>query len=181
MLQILDEGHVKDAKGRLVNFKNTVIILTSNIGSQMILNLNKHGEFGFDIGSAKSAKAKEKNMREKIMGTLHEHFKPEFLNRLDEIIIFHSLNEKQVAQIVELQLVKIKTRLQEKKITLEIDPTVKKHIATVGYEPTYGARPIKRVIQNEILDELSLQIIDGKIKDGQAVNLQMEKGKIVFK
>jgi len=181
LLQILDEGHVKDAKGRLVNFKNTVIILTSNIGSQMILNLNKHGEFGFDIGLAKTAKAKEKNMREKIMGTLHEHFKPEFLNRLDEIIIFHSLNEKQVAQIVELQLEKIQIRLQEKKITLEIDAAVKKHIANVGYEPTYGARPIKRVIQNEILDELSLQIIDGKIKDGQTVNLQMEKGKIVFK
>ncbi len=181
LLQILDEGHVKDAKGRLVNFKNTVIILTSNIGSQMILNLNKHGEFGFDIGLAKTAKAKEKNMREKIMGTLHEHFKPEFLNRLDEIIIFHSLNEKQVAQIVELQLEKIQIRLQEKKITLEIDAAVKKHIANVGYEPTYGARPIKRVIQNEILDELSLQIIDGKIKDGQTVILQMEKGKIVFK
>ncbi|EKD43169.1 MAG: hypothetical protein ACD_72C00419G0001, partial [uncultured bacterium] len=81
----------------------------------------------------------------------------------------------------ELQLEKIQARLQEKRITLEIDATVKKHIASVGYEPTYGARPIKRVIQNEILDELSLQIIDGKIKDGQTVNLQMEKGKIVFK
>ncbi|MFA5928591.1 MAG: AAA family ATPase, partial [Candidatus Margulisiibacteriota bacterium] len=135
LLQILDEGHVKDAKGRMVNFKNTVIILTSNIGSQMILNLNKHGEFGFDTGSTKTAKTKEKNMREKIMGTLHEHFKPEFLNRLDEIIIFHSLNEKQVAQIVELQLEKIQARLQEKRITLEIDAPVKKHIASVGYEP----------------------------------------------
>jgi ATP-dependent Clp protease ATP-binding subunit ClpB len=181
LLQILDEGHVKDAKGRLVNFKNTVIILTSNIGSQMILNLNKHGEFGFDSGSTKTVKTKEKSMREKIMGTLHEHFKPEFLNRLDEIIIFHSLNEKQVAQIVELQLEKIQTRLQEKKIILDIDPSVKKHIASVGYEPTYGARPIKRVIQNEILDELSLHIIDGKIKDGQTVKVQMDKGKITFK
>jgi len=180
LLQILDEGHVKDAKGRLVNFKNTVIILTSNIGSQMILNLNKHGEFGFDIGNSKNTKNKEKNMREKIMGTLHEHFKPEFLNRLDEIIIFHSLNEKQVAQIVEIQLAKIQIRLQEKKITLVIDPAVKKHIATVGYEPTYGARPIKRVIQNEILDDLSLQIINGQIKDGQTVSLKMEKGKIIF-
>jgi ATP-dependent Clp protease ATP-binding subunit ClpB len=181
LLQILDEGHIKDAKGRLVNFKNTVIILTSNIGSQMILNLNKHGEFGFDIGQSKTAKNKEKSMREKIMNTLHEHFKPEFLNRLDEIIIFHSLSEKQVAQIVDLQLEKIQIRLQEKKIMIQIDQTVKKHIATVGYEPTYGARPIKRVIQNEILDELSLQIIEGKIKDGQTIKLTMEKGKISFK
>jgi len=181
LLQILDEGHLKDAKGRLVNFKNTVIILTSNIGSQMILNLNKRGEFGFDTGDKKSIKAKEKTMREKIMDSLHEYFKPEFLNRLDEVIIFHALNERQILSIVDLQLAKIINRLQEKRITLQIDEMVKKHIAKVGYEPNFGARPIKRVIQNEILDGLSLQIIEGKIKDGQTVKLTIEKGKIVIK
>lgn len=181
LLQILDEGHVKDAKGRLVNFKNTVIILTSNIGSQMILNLNKRGEFGFDTGDKKSAKAKEKTMRDKIMDNLHEYFKPEFLNRLDEIIIFHALSEKQISSIVELQLEKISKRLHEKRITLEFAEAVKKHISKEGYEPNFGARPIKRLIQTEILDELSLQIIEGKIKDGQNVKLDMEKGKIVFK
>ncbi|MCX6779733.1 MAG: AAA family ATPase, partial [Candidatus Magasanikbacteria bacterium] len=181
LLQILDEGHVKDAKGRKVNFKNTVIILTSNIGSQMILNLNKRGEFGFDGGGNKSAKSKEKTMRDKIMDTLHEYFKPEFLNRLDEVIIFHALSEKQISSIVELQLEKIAKRLQEKRITLEFGEDVKKHISKEGYEPDFGARPIKRLIQTEILDELSLQIIEGKIKDGQTVKIEMEKGKIVFK
>ncbi len=181
LLQILDEGHIKDAKGRKVNFKNTVIILTSNIGSQMILNLNKRGEFGFDDGGNKTAKSREKTMRDKIMDTLHEYFKPEFLNRLDEIIIFHALNEKQISSIVELQLEKIAQRLQEKRITLEFADEVKKHISKEGYEPDFGARPIKRLIQTEILDELSLQIIEGKIKDGQTVKLEMEKGKIVFK
>ncbi|EKD43627.1 MAG: hypothetical protein ACD_72C00198G0001 [uncultured bacterium] len=181
LLQILDEGHVKDAKGRLVNFKNTVIILTSNIGSQMILNLNKRGEFGFDTGDKKSSKAKEKTMREKIMGSLHEYFKPEFLNRLDEIIIFHALNEKEIASIVDLQLAKIAARLLEKRITLNFDEAVKKHIAKTGYEPNFGARPIKRVIQSEILDQLSLAIIDGHIKDGQTVDIKMEKGKITIK
>lgn len=181
LLQILDEGHLKDAKGRLVNFKNTVIILTSNIGSQMILDLNKRGEFGFDVGGKKSSKEKEKSMRDKIMETLHNHFKPEFLNRLDEIIVFHALLEKQIANIVDLQLEKISHRLHEKRITLNIDETVKKHIAKVGYEPNFGARPIKRVIQNEILDELSLKIIEGKIKEGQTVKLELEKGKISFK
>ena len=181
LLQILDEGHVKDTKGRLVNFKNTVIILTSNIGSQMILNLNKRGEFGFDTGDKKTVKAKEKTMREKIMGSLHEYFKPEFLNRLDEIIIFHALNEKQIASIVDLQLAKIATRLLEKRITLNFDESVKKHIAKTGYEPNFGARPIKRVIQSEILDQLSLAIIDGHIKDGQTVDIKMDKGKIVIK
>lgn len=181
LLQILDEGHVKDAKGRKVNFKNTVIILTSNIGSQMILNLNKRGEFGFDSGGNKTAKSKEKTMRDKIMDTLHEYFKPEFLNRLDEIIIFHALTEKQISSIVELQLEKIAKRLQEKRITLEFTDEVKKHISKEGYEPDFGARPIKRLIQTEILDELSLQIIEGKIKDGQTVQVQMNKGKIIFK
>ncbi|MFA6548240.1 MAG: ATP-dependent chaperone ClpB [Candidatus Magasanikbacteria bacterium] len=181
LLQILDEGHVTDAKGRKVNFKNTVIILTSNIGSQMILNLNKKGEFGFEDGHGKSGKAKEKSVKEKIEEELHNYFKPEFLNRLDEIIVFHSLAEKQIEQIVELQLQKVQDRLNEKRITLRIANDVKKHIAKKGYEPTYGARPIKRLIQSEILDELSLRIIEGKIQDGQEVEIGMERGKIGIK
>jgi len=180
MLQILDDGRITDAKGRTVNFKNTVIIMTSNIGSQMILDMNKHGEFGFDTNEKKKNTGEDK-MREKIMGTMREHFKPEFLNRLDEIIIFHMLAEKQIEKIVDLQLDKVRSRLTEKKITLDIDDSVKKYLAKEGYDPNFGARPLKRAIQTDLLDELSLRIIEGKIKNGAKVKITVEKGKIVIK
>lgn len=177
LLQILDDGRVTDAKGRTVNFKNTVIIMTSNIGSQMILDSYKRGEFGFKPGSM-SNKKQEQEIREKIMGSLHEHFKPEFLNRIDEIIIFHSLGEKQIEKIVELQLQEVQLRLNEKRITLVIDEAVKKYLAKEGYNPDFGARPLKRLIQNKILDELALKILEGKIQDGKKVKVNLEKGAI---
>jgi ATP-dependent Clp protease ATP-binding subunit ClpB len=177
LLQILDDGRVTDAKGRTVNFKNTVIIMTSNIGSQMILDSHKRGEFGFKSGYQTKNK-EEDGIREKIMGALHEHFKPEFLNRIDEIIMFHSLDEKQIEQIVDLQLNELQERLHEKRITLVVDEAAKKHLAKEGYNPDFGARPLKRLLQHEILDELALQILEGKIKDGQKVTVSLEKGKI---
>jgi len=178
MLQILDDGHVTDAKGRTVNFKNTVIIMTSNIGSEMILNLNKKGEFGF--GEKSKRKSNEKKVEYEIKQALHTYFKPEFLNRIDETIIFHSLNEKQIEQIVEIQLARVQKRLDEKKITLKIDEKAKKYLAEKGYEPNYGARPLKRVIQEELLDELAMQIIEGKIKNGNTVKVTVVKGKIIL-
>ncbi len=181
LLQILDEGRLTDAKGRTVNFKNTVIIMTSNLGSQTILDLNKRGEFGFDEGHSRKKDDNEKSVRTKITEMLHQHFKPEFLNRVDEIIIFHSLAEKQIESIAGLQLKEVEKRLQEKKITLKIDNSVKKYLAKEGYNPDFGARPLKRVIQNEILDELALLIIEGKVKEGQTVQITVEKGKIVIK
>ena len=177
LLQILDDGRVTDAKGRTVNFKNTVIIMTSNIGSQMILDSHKRGEFGFKNGNT-TAKKQEENMKEKITGALHEQFKPEFLNRIDEIIIFHSLTEKQIEQIVELQLAEIQERLNEKRITLKVDDTAKKLLAKEGYNPDFGARPLKRLLQNTILDELALKILEGKVVDGQTVKISSERGKI---
>lgn len=180
LLQILDEGHLTDAKGRTVNFKNTVIIMTSNLGSQTILDLNKRGEFGFEENH-KQKTSDEKNVRNKIMELLNQHFKPEFLNRVDEIIIFHSLSEKQIESIAELQLKEVEKRLLEKKVILKINPSVKKYLAQEGYNPDFGARPLKRVIQNEILDELALMIIEGKIKDGQSAEVTVQKGKIVIK
>jgi len=177
LLQILDDGRVTDAKGRTVNFKNTVIIMTSNIGSQMILDSHKRGEFGFKNGNT-TAKKQEENMKEKIMNALHEQFKPEFLNRIDEIIIFHSLTEKQIEQIVELQLAEIQERLNEKRITLKVDDTAKKLLAKEGYNPDFGARPLKRLLQNTILDELALKILEGKVVDGQTVKISSERGKI---
>ncbi|MCX6782186.1 MAG: ATP-dependent chaperone ClpB [Candidatus Magasanikbacteria bacterium] len=180
LLQILDDGRITDAKGRTVNFKNTVIIMTSNIGSQTILDMKKTGGFGFEDGRGNKKNTDEK-IREKIMDTLHEYFKPEFLNRVDEIVVFHTLTEKQIETIVELQLAKVIKRLAEKKIALNIDPGVKKYLAGIGYDPNYGARPLKRAIQNELLDQLSLKIIEGDVAEGQKVKVRMEKGKISIK
>ncbi|MFA5127572.1 MAG: ATP-dependent chaperone ClpB [Patescibacteria group bacterium] len=179
LLQILDDGRITDAKGRVVNFKNTVIILTSNIGSQTILDMKDSG-FGFEDSKNKKKNPDEK-IREKIMETLHEYFKPEFLNRLDEIVVFHTLTEKQIEIIVDLQLTKVIKRLADKKITLDIDSAVKKHLAEVGYDPSYGARPLKRAIQNELLDQLSLKIIEGDVAEGKKVKVKMEKEKIIIK
>ncbi len=179
MLQILDDGRITDAKGRVVNFKNAVIIMTSNIGGQMILDMNKRGEFGFADGHGKRRGGEDK-MREKVMEAMREHFKPEFLNRVDEIIVFHMLAEKQIEKIVDLQLEKVRGRLAEKKIVLQVDAAAKKYLAREGYDPNFGARPLKRVIQAELLDELSLRIIEGKVKDGARVKIGAEKGKIII-
>ncbi len=180
LLQILDDGHITDAKGRAVNFKNTVIIMTSNIGSQEILNFNKKGELGFGKTHA-GKKQNEDEINKRVVDLMRERFKPEFINRVDEIIVFHSLDEKQIEKIVKLQLDQVQKRLDEKKIVLNVDDTAKKHLAKEGYNPDFGARPLKRLIQTEILDELALRIIEGKIKDGQTVKVSVDKGNIVLK
>ncbi len=144
LLQILDEGHLTDSKGRTVNFKNTVIILTSNTPEAQ----------------------------------LKTTFRPEFLNRLDAIVTFQSLTEKEIEVIVGLQIEKVQKRLAERNIHLTLDSKAIKYLAKTGYDPDYGARPLRRLIQNEILDELSLQIIEGKIKDGDALRVTFEKTKL---
>lgn len=179
LLQILDDGRLTDAKGRKVNFKNTVIIMTSNIGSQIILNLKKRGEFGFQTAH-KDKGASETSVKERIMEEMQNHFKPEFLNRIDEITIFHSLQEKDIEKIVDLQLANIQKRLDEKKITLEVEPAAKKLLAKLGYSPDFGARPLKRTLQTELLDQLALKMIDGTINEGETVKVGAQKGKIVL-
>ncbi len=181
MLQILDDGHLTDAKGRKVNFKNTVIIMTSNIGSDMIMQMGKAGDFGFTDGQTKTGKQKEDKMKDKIMDALREQFKPEFLNRVDEIIMFHPLNEREIRAIVDLQLEKVNQRLAEKRIGLDIGKKAKDWLAKKGYDPSLGARPLKRVIQTELLDPLALLIIEGKVHDGKKVKVDIEKNKIVIK
>jgi len=178
LLQILDDGHITDSKGRKVNFKNTLIIMTSNIGGQMILDMSKKQEFGFGNGKLNN---KNKAVEDKIKETLHEYFKPEFLNRIDETIVFHSLTLKQLEKIVDLQLEKIQKRLKEQKITLEVSSEARKYLAKTGYNPDFGARPLKRLIQTEILDPLSLKIIEGKIEDGQTVKAGVKNKKISIK
>jgi len=179
LLQILDEGRVTDSKGRSVNFKNTVIVMTSNVGSQTILDFNKKGELGF--GQKSNSKNNEDSVNTKIMDMLHESFKPEFLNRIDEIVIFHSLTEKQIEKIIDLQLKKVQERLAEKQITLEVDAGAKKLLLKTGYNPDFGARPLKRLIQTKILDVLALRIIEGKIMAKAVAKVTADKDKIVVK
>lgn len=178
LLQILDDGHVTDAKGRKVNFKNTIIIMTSNLGSHLILDSNRRGNLGFGDGKAKSKKDKENGVNDKVRKLLGEHFKPEFLNRIDEVIIFHSLEEKDITRIVDLQLARIQKRLDDKKITLQIDPAAKKYLAKLGYDTDFGARPLKRVLQTELLDPLALSILEGKVKENQTVHVTYNKNKL---
>ncbi|HBP01532.1 MAG: ATP-dependent chaperone ClpB [Candidatus Moranbacteria bacterium GW2011_GWE1_49_15] len=176
LLQILDDGRLTDSKGRAVNFKNTVVVMTSNVGSDIIYKSQSLGfrEDGKEDGLG------EGEMRSKVMASLRESFKPEFLNRVDEIIIFHPLNKKVLEKIVDLQLKNVQERLAKKNITLKMQASVKAYLTDKGYDPVYGARPLKRVIQNEILDELALKIIEGKIGDGDKVKVSLENNRIAF-
>jgi ATP-dependent Clp protease ATP-binding subunit ClpB len=176
MLQIMDEGHLTDAKGRRVNFKNTVIIMTSNIGSDIIYRTG----LGFKENKEEE-NLSEKEMREKVLGSLRDSFRPEFLNRVDDIIIFHPITPEMLSEIIDLQLNLIQNRLDEKNIKLNVSAAAKKYLSEKGFDPTYGARPLKRVIQNEILDELALRIIENGVREGDRVRVDIEKDKIVFK
>lgn len=172
LLQILDDGRLTDSKGRTVNFKNTIIIMTSNLGNEII----KQYSIGFSDGSDKQelAKMRSEEMKEKIDKILKNHFKLEFLNRIDEIVLFRSLTPAALEKIVDLELIKVENRLHTKNIALRISPKVKKLLAEKGYDITYGARPLKRIIQTMILDELALDIIEGKVKEGDKVKIELE-------
>lgn len=173
LLQILDDGRLTDAKGRGVNFKNTVIIMTSNLGSDII----KDYAIGFS-DEPKKLVMDQKQMEEKIQNVLRHQFKPEFLNRIDEIIIFHSLSKEQILEIIDIQLNEVKNRMLNKGIKVLFTKALKKFLADKGYDPVFGARPIKRAIQSLVLDELAMKIVTGKIGDGEQVEIDVDKNKI---
>jgi len=162
LLQIMDDGRLTDSHGRTVDFKNTVIIMTSNIGGEYITS-----ESDYDI------------MRDKVMEALRYHFRPEFLNRVDEIIVFRSLTRDDLKKIVDIQITRLKERLKDQKIIIELTDGAKEYLINKGYNPTYGARPLKRVIQNEIETRLAKEILAGNIKEGSYVLLDAENGKLV--
>ncbi|MGQ9637455.1 MAG: ATP-dependent chaperone ClpB [Thermodesulfobacteriota bacterium] len=168
LLQILDDGRLTDGHGRTVDFKNTVIIMTSNIGSQWIMDL---GERDYE------------EMRRRVMDAVRGHFKPEFINRVDEWIIFRSLGMEQIKAIVEIQVRKLEQRLLERRLKLKMTDKAKEWLAKEGFDPSFGARPLKRVIQKEIQDKLALQILEGKFKEGDNVIVDREQGKegLIFK
>ena len=171
LLQILDDGRLTDAKGRVVNFKHSIIIMTSNLGNEVI----KQYSIGFSDGGNgdEAIKIRDSEMKEKIDVILRENFKLEFLNRIDEIVIFKSLSKRVLAEIVDLELNKLEKRLLDKNIKIKIAVKVKKMLAEKGYDITFGARPLKRIIQNSILDELALEIIEGKIKEGNKISIDL--------
>ncbi|EKD32960.1 MAG: hypothetical protein ACD_76C00106G0001 [uncultured bacterium] len=175
LLQILDDGHLTDAKGRKVNFKNTIIIMTSNLGSDLLLNAGKESGIGFEDRRNKSD---ESYVNDKIQELVRERFKPEFLNRVDEIITFHGLTEEQIGKIVDLQIRVVEKRLAEKRISIEVTDEAKKFIAKRGYDPVFGARPLKRVVQTVILDRLAKLIIKGDLRENDTVNIDEIKGDI---
>ena len=175
LLQILDNGRLTDGKGRVVNFKNTIIIMTSNVGSQFTREMSR---LGFTVSESEGVKVKEEDYRKRIKGALKEHFRPEFLNRIDEIIVFNSLNKKALSNIVDIQLEELTRRLSERGIKISIDAKAKEYIIENGFDPEYGARPMKRFIQRVILDKLADQIIRGKVKDGSRVKISLDKSDI---
>jgi ATP-dependent Clp protease ATP-binding subunit ClpB len=175
LLQILEDGRLTDAKGRVASFKNAILIMTSNVGSEYIAQM---GQIGF---AAEEEKAKRESLKEKVLESLKEQFRPEFLNRIDEIIIFNYLGKEEIKKIVDLELEKVKKRLEEKNIKINFSNSTKEFLAERGFDPNLGARPLKRVIQKLILDPLSLKIVSGEIKEGDSVFVDFEEGKIVFK
>jgi len=164
LLQLLDDGRLTDAKGRTVNFKNTVVIMTSNLGSKEI------AEFRGD------RQKQESTVKEQ----LRDHFKPEFLNRIDEIIIFQPLGEAEIKEIVKIQLAQVKKHLQQKSITLEVNEAAVDALASAGVDEVFGARPLKRLIQQTILDPLALKIIEGSVKDGDQLKVKVENNQVVI-
>ncbi|QQG45497.1 MAG: ATP-dependent chaperone ClpB [Candidatus Sungiibacteriota bacterium] len=177
LLQILDNGRLTDAKGRTINFKNTIIIMTSNIGGEYAQELGRIGFMGADEDTRER---EEGDMKEKIRKALERHFRPEFLNRLDEIIIFSSLTPAVIQKIVEIQLERVKNRMGMREITVSFTPELKKFVSDKGYDPQYGARPLKRAIQTFILDPMAQEIIGGKISGGDSVLVDVRDGGVTF-
>ncbi len=166
LLQVLDDGRLTDGQGRTVDFRNTLIIMTSNLGSQYLVN-QPEGE-------------DSEQVRDQVMAVVREHFKPEFLNRVDEIILFHRLKREDMGQIVDIQLGRLLKLLADRKITLKLDDAAKDWLGKKGYDPAYGARPLKRVIQKYVQDPLAEMVLAGKIHDGETVKITAGKDGLLF-
>ncbi len=163
MLQILDDGRLTDSKGRVVNFKNSVIIMTSNVGAQYI----------FDYQKSMQTPQQEEEMQKKVEEELHHHFRPEFLNRIDDVIIFHALDLAEIKRIIEIQLKRLTKMIEDRGLKIEITEAAKDYLAREGYDPAFGARPLKRALQKLIIDPLAMRLLEGKFKAGDTVFVTM--------
>ena len=180
MLQILDDGRLTDSKGRYINFKNTIIIMTSNVGASMITTGSK---LGFSVGGDEAKKDKYEHLKETVMEEMKKSFRPEFLNRIDDIIVFAHLNKEEIRKIVDLMLKDLFKRLEDKEFSIEVTDEVKDYLANEGYSEAYGARPLRRLIQKKIEDGLAEEILMGAYKPGDKMQLVMDEDKksIAFK
>jgi ATP-dependent Clp protease ATP-binding subunit ClpC len=177
LLQIMEEGNLSDARGRKVDFRNVIIVMTSNIGAEMI---KRETGLGFAVPRDEEADAERdyEEMRKKLLEELKRKFRPEFVNRVDNVIVFHALSRDEIYQIVDLELGKVRVRLVEYDMKLEVTETAKKLLADEGYSEEYGARPLRRVIQNRVEDALSDAILAGKFEAGATVLVDAEDGEI---
>ena len=164
LLQILDDGRLTDSKGRVVDFKNTVLIMTSNLGSREI----------------QSAEGDEKQAREAVVQILREYFKPEFLNRIDDIVVFKQLGKEQITEIIGVQLERLRSMLDDRGIKIELDDSARDLLVQEGYDPVYGARPLKRAIQTLIQNPLAVKLLKGEIASGQTVRVTAQNGEMKF-
>jgi ATP-dependent Clp protease ATP-binding subunit ClpB len=167
LLQVLDDGRLTDGQGRTVDFRNTLIVMTSNLGSEFLVNLTEDQDVDL--------------VRDEVMGIVRGHFRPEFLNRVDEIILFHRLRRQDMGRIVEIQLTRLERLLTDRKIALDLDKEAVEWLAEKGYDPAYGARPLKRVMQKELQDPLAEKILGGEIKDGSTVKVTAGSDRLNFR
>jgi ATP-dependent Clp protease ATP-binding subunit ClpB len=168
MLQLLDDGRLTDGKGRTVDFRNTVVIMTSNLGSQYLTE------------EAASGKLSE-GARRQVMDVVRAHFRPEFLNRIDEVIVFHALSREHMAQIIDIQARHLLKRLEDRKIHVELTPAARDLLVREGYDPAYGARPLKRTIQRLVLDPLARRVLEGEFHEGDRVVIDTDGTSVAFR
>ena len=174
LLQVLDDGRLTDNKGRIVNFKNTIIIMTSNLGAELIQ------ESFSDLTEGNRSAVIEKT-RVELMGLLRKTIRPEFLNRIDDTIMFLPLTKKNIEEIIAIQIKDLEKLLKKRNISLKASPDALQHIADLGFDPQFGARPVKRIVQKNILNELSKELLSGNVSDGDELVLDMFDGKFVFR
>jgi ATP-dependent Clp protease ATP-binding subunit ClpC len=180
LLQIFDDGHLTDAKGRKVDFRNTIIVMTSNVGSDLI---RKESALGFQVQTDEGRTAEEqyKRMKEKVLEELKRVFRPEFLNRLDGTVVFHTLAKEHIRKIVGLHLAEVEQQLLLKGVTMEVTESAKDWLGEKGYDSAFGARPLRRVIQDEIEDRLSDAILENRFQEGDRIAIDVEGDEVILK
>jgi ATP-dependent Clp protease ATP-binding subunit ClpB len=171
LLQLLDDGRLTDGKGRTVDFKNAVIIMTSNLGSQYIAEASSMTEASDEL---------PEGVRRQVMETLRQHFRPEFLNRIDEVIFFHTLSLAHMTSIIDIQIRSLLKRLEDRKIHVDLTDAARRYLVTEGYDLRYGARPLKRTIQREVLDPLALRVLQGEFGEGDHVVVDVGENGLRF-
>jgi ATP-dependent Clp protease ATP-binding subunit ClpB len=176
LLQVLDDGRLTDGQGRTVDFSNTIIVMTSNIGSQIIMEFARRE----DESDGREREKDERELRERVMDVMQREFLPEFLNRIDEVIFFHPLGREEIRQIVDLQIVRLQHQLEEEGYAIDVTPAAKDLLAEEGYDPVYGARPLKRVIQQRLQNSLANEILAENIAEGSTIHVDATHGSLVF-